>query len=410
MSDLQRETRDVLRARPTKADEAYFTGKLVFVGDEKHAITAEEANSIRAYLWENDYIDDKGQITEQYKQDLANGNLEQLPKKLRPMADGIQLLIRALYDSSVAVDNMFEDGNATVIKDNKLNDNFAKAEFQALWKEINHKYAYTVHYNSKELIEKAIISINANLEVNQLRYVVVTGEQDTVDSFGGTTTASKRVSTVSTSTVKYDLVGEIARGATLTRRTVVEILKGLRPQKLTMFQNNPEEFIRNVIKLIREEKATMIVEHISYNLIDGKYDSTIFTQEKQSQSPDKTYSAKKHIMDYVFSDSKGEREFASALDGATEVCVYAKLPRSFQIPTPVGNYAPDWAIAFNKGTVKHIFFVAETKGSMDSMELRGVEKAKIACARKLFNDVSTSEVRYDAVASYEQLLNKVQGV
>ena len=409
VSDLQRETRDVLRARPTKADEAYFTGKLVFVGDEKHAITAEEANSIRAYLWENDYIDDKGQITEQYKQDLANGNLEQLPKKLRPMADGIQLLIRALYDSSVAVDNMFEDGNATVIKDNKLNDNFAKAEFQALWKEINHKYAYTVHYNSKELIEKAIISINANLEVNQLRYVVVTGEQDTVDSFGGTTTTSKRVSTVSTSTVKYDLVGEIARGATLTRRTVVEILKGLRPQKLSMFQNNPEEFIRNVIKLIKEEKATMIVEHISYNLIDGKYDSTIFTQEKQSQSPDKAYSAKKHIMDYVFSDSKGEREFASALDGATEVCVYAKLPRSFQIPTPVGNYAPDWAIAFNKGTVKHIFFVAETKGSMDSMELRGVEKAKIACARKLFNDVSTSEVHYDAVASYEQLLNKVQG-
>ena len=409
VSDLQRETRDVLRARPTKADEAYFTGKLVFVGDEKHAITAEEANSIRAYLWENDYIDDKGQITEQYKLDLTNGNLEQLPKKLRPMADGIQLLIRALYDSSVAVDNMFEDGNATVIKDNKLNDNFAKAEFQALWKEINHKYAYTVHYNSKELIEKAIISINANLEVNQLRYVVVTGEQDTVDSFGGTTTTSKRVSTVSTSTVKYDLVGEIARGATLTRRTVVEILKGLRPQKLAMFQNNPEEFIRNVIKLIKEEKATMIVEHISYNLIDGKYDSTIFTQEKQSQSPDKAYSAKKHIMDYVFSDSKGEREFASALDGATEVCVYAKLPRSFQIPTPVGNYAPDWAIAFNKGTVKHIFFVAETKGSMDSMELRGVEKAKIACARKLFNDVSTSEVRYDAVASYEQLLNKVLG-
>ena len=410
VSDLQRETRDVLRARPTKADEAYFTGKLVFVGDEKHAITAEEANSIRAYLWENDYIDDKGQITEQYKLDLANGNLEQLPKKLRPMADGIQLLIRALYDSSVAVDNMFEDGNATVIKDNKLNDNFAKAEFQALWKEINHKYAYTVHYNSKELIEKAIININANLEVNQLRYVVVTGEQDTVDSFGGTTTTSKRVSTVSTSTVKYDLVGEIARGATLTRRTVVEILKGLRPQKLTMFQNNPEEFIRNVIKLIKEEKATMIVEHISYNLIDGKYDSTIFTQEKQSQSLDKAYSAKKHIMDYVFSDSKGEREFASALDGATEVCVYAKLPRSFQIPTPVGNYAPDWAIAFNKGTVKHIFFVAETKGSMDSMELRGVEKAKIACARKLFNDVSTSEVRYDAVNSYEQLLNKVIGL
>ena len=410
VKDLQDKTREALRDRPTKADEAYFIGKLVFVGDEKHAITADEANSIRAYLWENDYIDDKGQVTEQYKTDLADGSLAPMSKKLAPMADSIQLLIRALYDESVAIDNMFEDGNATVIKENKLNDNFSKTEFQALWKEINHKYAYTVHYNSNELIEKAAISINASLEVNQLRYVVVTGEQDSVDAFGNTTSTSKQVATVSTSTVKYDLVGEIAKGATLTRRSVVEILKKLRGEKLVMFQNNPEEFIRNVVKLIKEQKATMIVEHISYNLIEGQYDSTIFTQEKHSQKIDKAYSAQKHIMDYVFSDSDGERKFAEALDGATEVCVYAKLPRSFQIPTPVGNYAPDWAIAFNKGTVKHIFFVAETKGSLDSMELKGVEKAKIACARKLFNDISTINVRYGAVASYEDLLNKVQGV
>lgn len=410
VKDLQDKTREALRDRPTKADEAYFTGKFVFMGDEKHAITAEEANSIRAYLWENDYIDANGQITELYKKDLLEGNLAPMSRKMAPIADGIQLLIRALYDESVAIDNMFEDGNATVIKENKLNDNFAKAEFQALWKEINHKYAYTVHYNSNELIEKAAISINANLEVNQLRYVVVTGEQDSVDAFGNTTSTSKQVASVSTSTVKYDLVGEIAKGATLTRRTVVEILKKLRGEKLAMFQNNPEEFIRNVVKLIKEQKATMIVEHISYNLIEGQYDSTIFTQEKHSQKIDKAYSAQKHIMDYVFSDSDGERKFASALDGATEVCVYAKLPRSFQIPTPVGNYAPDWAIAFNKGTVKHIFFVAETKGTMHSMELRGVEKAKIACARKLFNDVSTSNIKYDTVASYDDLLNKMQRV
>lgn len=409
VGDLQRETRDVLRDRPTKADEAYFTGKLVFVGDEKRAITAEEANSIRAYLWDNDYIDNKGQVTEQYKTDLAEGNLAPMSRKLAPMADGIQLLIRALYDESVAIDNMFEDGNATVVKENKLNDNFAKAEFQALWKEINHKYAYTVHYDSKELIANAILSINANLEVNQLSYVVEMGEQNTVDAFGSKSSRREKIGAVSTSTVKYDLVGEIARGATLTRRTVVEILKGLSPKKLLMFQNNPEEFIRNVVKLIKEQKATMIVEHISYNLIEGKYDSSIFTQEKHSQSINKAYPAQKHIMDYVFSDSDGEREFASALDGSSEVCVYAKLPRSFQIPTPVGNYAPDWAIAFNKGTTKHIFFIAETKGSMESMELRGVEKAKIACARKLFNDVSTSNVKYGVISKYEQLLNVIQG-
>ena len=408
VGDLQRETRDVLRDRPTKADEAYFTGKFVFVGDEKHAITAEEANSIRAYLWENDYIDDNGQVTELYKADLASGNLAPMSRKLAPMADGVQLLIRALYDESVAIDDMFEDGNATVIKENKLNENFAKAEFQALWKEINHKYAYTVHYNSSELIEKAALSINANLEVNQLRYVVVTGEQDSVDAFGGTTSTSKRVGTISTSTVKYDLVGEIAKGATLTRKTVVEILKKLSPSTLVKFQNNPEEFIRNVVKLIKEQKATMIVDHISYNLIEGGYDSTIFTQEKSSQSISKAYAAQKHVMDYVFSDSDGERKFAEALDGATEVCVYAKLPRSFQIPTPVGNYAPDWAIAFNKGTVKHIFFIAETKGSLDSMDFRGVESAKIKCAKKLFNSISSDNLKYHEVTTFEDLRNIIQ--
>ena len=409
VGDLQRETRDVLRDRPTKADEAYFTGKLVFVGDEKRAITAEEANSIRAYLWDNDYIDDKGQVTEQYKTDLAEGNLAPMSKKLAPMADSIQLLIRALYDESVAIDSMFEDGNATVVKENKLNDNFAKEEFQALWKEINHKYAYTVHYDSQELVEKAVLNINAYLEVNQLRYVVVTGEQNDVDTYGNTTSTSKKIGAVSTSNVKYDLVGEIARGATLTRKTVAEILKKLNPSKLFMFQNNPEEFIRNIVKLIKEQKATMIVEHISYNFIEGCYDSTIFTQEKQSQSLNKAYPAERHIMDYVFCDSDGERKFAEALDKATEVCVYAKLPRSFQIPTPVGNYAPDWAIAFKKGIVKHIFFIAETKGSLESMELRGVEKAKIACAKKLFNETSSGKVKYNVVANFEELRDALMG-
>ena len=165
-----------------------------------------------------------------------------------------------------------------------------------------------------------------------------------------------------TPTVPYDLVGEIARGTTLTRRTSAAILRGISPAKLLMFKNNPEEFIRKVIKLIKEQKATMIVEHIKYNITDGQYDSDIFTANKRTDF-DKAYPASKHITDYVFTDGMSENsiemKFAKALEAADEVCVYAKLPRTFQIPTPVGNYAPDWAIAFNKGAVKHIFFIAE---------------------------------------------------
>ena len=406
VDDLQKKTRESLRERPRLATVEYFKEKTLLLADGvKHIITDMEAVSIQAYLYDNEYIDDKGLVTQRYKNDLQENRLVALPHKLESMAQGIHALVQSTFDENILLDEMIEDGNQTQSPENKLNENFAKKEFQELWHNINHKYVYTVHYDSDELVRKAVDTIDKELYVTELKYIMTEGEQQAADQFGDTHTTTKRIGTVSTSTVKYDLVGEIAKGATLTRRTVVAILKGISQAKLYMFRNNPEEFIRKTIRIIKEQKATMIVEHISYNKIAEAYDSTIFTQEKHTQPIEKAYAAKKHVMDYVFPDSKGETEFAEKLDGATEVCVYAKLPRAFQIPTPVGNYAPDWAIAFNKGTVKHIFFIAETKGSMSTMELRGVEKAKIECAEKLFNNVSTSHVRYHQVKSYQNLLD-----
>jgi type III restriction enzyme len=299
----------------------------------------------------------------------------------------------------------------TTTPENKLNKNFDKDEFQALWKEINHQYVYTVSYDSNELIEKAILHINAELDVKQLRYVMIEGTQDEKDvtNFGNTVSSWEKLSDVCTSTVKYDLVGDIAKGANLTRRTVVKILQGINESKLYKFKNNPEEFIRKVISIIKEQKSTMIVEHIHYNITEQKHESDIFTV-KSKMDFDRAYEAKKHVTDYVFSDSKGERQFAHDLDEASEVVVYAKLPRTFQIPTPVGNYAPDWAIAMKKDEVKHIFFIAETKGSMSSMELSAIEKAKIECAEKLFNSISTSNVKYHKVTTYQDLIDEMNAV
>lgn len=405
VTDLQKETREALRERPTKATQDYFEGKVISIEGTKYTLNPQDAQAICGWLLLNEYADEHNRITQSFKDDLKNGDLPPMGKKLAGKEEQIITLIKALYDDSVNVEDMFENGNAAAEATNRLNDNFSKKEFQALWNEINHKYMYTVHYDSAELIRKAIIAIDAKLTVTELKYVMTVGDQETVDTFGGTQTSTKALGTVSTSTVKYDLVGEIAKRTTLTRKTVATILKGIRPTQLSKFRNNPEEFIKNVSKLIKDEKATMIVEHIEYDKIDQTYDSEIFAQEKHSQKIDKAYSSKKSIMDYVFADSDGEKKFAEDLDAATEVCVYAKLPRSFQIPTPVGNYAPDWAIAFNKGTVKHIFFIAETKGSMDSMQLKEIEKAKIGCAEKLFNNISTSNVRYHKVDSYQTLLD-----
>lgn len=413
VDDLQKDTREALRERPKVATVAYFEGKTFMLGTERYTISSQEAASIVSYLFDNDYTDSKGNILSGYHEDMEQGTLAPLSKKLQPISEQVHRLIQGIFDPS-ALEGMIEDGNGKAeVVNEKLNDNAAKDEFKRLWAEINHRYVYTVHYDSEELIKKSIAAIDKDLTVTQMKYVVTTGEQgeDDLEFTGSQTTRRQTMREVSTSTVPYDLVGDIARGATLTRRTVVHILKGILPARLLLFKNNPEEFIRNVIKLIKEQKATMIVEHICYNRTEQTYDTDIFTQEKNRQTVDKAYPAKKHILDYVFTDSKGERQFAEDLDKADEVCVYARLPRTFQIPTPVGNYAPDWAIAFNdKMGVKHIFFIAETKGSMDSMQLKGVEKAKIACAKKLFNDVSTSHVRYHEVTDYSTMLDAINSM
>ena len=417
VDDLQKDIKEVLYDRPTVATSEYFAGKYIKVNDIPTLIDNNTADLIEFYLIQNGYVDMKRKVTDKYRNDAASNTLVPMPEELQPMSDGIHMLIQAVYDDSVLKD-MFKDGHESKIKDNPLNENFAKKEFQALWEQINHKYAYTVEFESNELISKSVEHINKNLFVSELKYTATIGRQkDKMDeyevergaSFSGEKTRTQTLKHASTSQIKYDLIGKIAEGTILTRKTVAEILRKIRVDKFDMFKNNPEEFISKVIKLIREQKATMIVEHISYNVLDGKYDSDIFTAEKSSQSFDKAFLAKKAIQDYVFTDGSAEksieRKFAEDLDTAEEVCVYAKLPRTFYIPTPVGNYSPDWAIAFYEGTVKHIFFVAETKGTMESLNLRPIEQAKISCAKKLFNEMSTSKVKYHDVDSYQKLLD-----
>jgi type III restriction enzyme len=304
---------------------------------------------------------------------------------------------------------------------NRLNPNFEKKEFQKLWKKINHKAVYTVEFDSKELIEKSITILNENLRVAKLQFRITTGTQkenmNTHDlgsgqSFGNKITETQDWKESVESRVRYDLIGKIAENVNLTRRTVAEILCRLESIVLKQFQQNPEQFISEACRLIQEQKATVIIEHLSYDTLEEKYNTDIFTSPQlKTNFAQASARLKRHIYDYVVSDSKVEKEFAEALDVSEEVVVYAKLPRGFSIPTPVGNYNPDWAISFKEGVVKHIYFVAETKGSMSSMQLKQIENAKIKCARKFFELLaqknSKHPVRYDVVTTYDKLMDVV---
>lgn len=416
VADLQRDIKQDLYDRPTKADVDFFTGKIVTCDDgSKYTITKNDAQDIYFQLRTKNYITKEGEVTEIFRKACAEEILLPLEDELQPMSKSVMRLVQSIYDPSVLKD-MIDDGSKTTTPDNKLNDNFMKKEFLELWRRINHKYAYTVSFDSEELIEKAVAAINKELEVTQLSYVVTRGEQKDKASVNDMKhgemmrqqeSATEKLKTDIVSNVRYDLLGKISSATRLTRKTVATILSKIRPLKFGMYKANPEEFIRKVTRLILEQKATIIVEHISYNRLEGKFDSDIFTQEKHG-TIDRAFEGKKSIVDYVFTDSEGERKFVGKIDTAKEVAVYAKLPKGFHIPTPVGNYSPDWAIAFQEGEVKHMYFVAETKGSMSSMDLREIEKGKIACAEKLFAQISTSNVKYGKVDSFETLMDIVK--
>lgn len=419
VSNLQNEMKENMAERPRKADDDYFNGKTIVVDGKNTVITEQTAKAIYKYLIKNDYLNDDDTVSDLFKDAEKQGTLAPLPEELKSMQEGIVKLVKSVFDPSV-LNELFKDARGTKIADNPLNENFSKKEFQELWKAISPKYVYKVDFDSNELIKKATDYINAHLNVRELQYVIRKGEQkdmmtqdgiEAKDSFTTTASENRKLGRKASSTT-YDLVGRISKATSLTRRTIVAILKGLDLAVFDMFKLNPEDFIAQVSKFINYQKATMIVEHISYSEAQGvaPYDSSIFTAEKVDRDLIKAYEGKKSVQRYMFLDGKVEEDFAKEMDiPDNEVYIYAKLPRGFQIPTPMGNYAPDWAIVFHQDKVKHIFFVAETKGTLDSEELRGIEDGKISCAKKLFSSIRTRDIHYEHVTTYQDLMNKVIG-
>ncbi len=415
---LQKDISESLSARPRVADEAYFTGKVIKTPTGDVEVTPQLAKQIYKYLLKNDYTDDGDRITNAYHEARKDGALAPLPAELQPHLEQVFQFIDSVFSESQLPD-ISDDRRP---KKNPLNANFEKQEFKALWNRINRKAAYSVQFDADELVGKAIKAIDASLRVTPLQYTIQHGEQAAAVTYDGikdgnafvlkaTNTETNQLSIHSS--VKYDLIGKLAEGTQLTRRTVAEILKGVNVAVFAQFRTNPEHFIAEATRLVNEQKATVIIEHLAYDPVEDKFDLDIFTagQTKQdfSKAGDKL---QRHIYDYVLTDSKVEREFVKELDTAHEVVVYAKLPRGFLIPTPVGDYNPDWAITFKEGAVKHVYFVAETKGSMSSLELREIEKTKIQCARKFFDEMNRryapESVRYDVVDSFGKLMEVVR--
>lgn len=411
---LQTEMAEAVADRPKAVTRDLFVDKLVKddQGNE-FLITSDVASAIHFDLIVNGYINKLGELTDKYYEDKANGEIK-IAEEAKDIASGVIEIIDSIYDSKAMQPENARSNNVELqVDDEKLNSK----EFKALWSKINAKSVYVVDFDTDELIRKSIASLDSKLRVAKIYFKVETGAMDSIKSkedliagasFVKEESGSYGVSVAANSNVKYDLIGKLVDETGLTRKAIIAILQGIQPYVFNQFKDNPEEFITKAAQLINDQKATAIIEHITYDVLDEQYDTDIFTDPTiKGKLGVNAMKAKKHLYDHIVYDSSNERDFATDLDTNTNVAVYVKLPDGFYISTPVGHYNPDWAIAFYEGSVKHIYFVAETKGSMNSMQLRLIEESKIHCAREHFKAISNGNVVYDVVDSYTSLMEKV---
>ena len=412
---LQTEMADAVADRPAAVTAELFKDKVIVdVNGNEQVVDGNTAAAIFEDLIFNGYVK-RGMLTDKYYTDKANGDIK-VAEEVADCRDAIIDILDSVYDSRAMMPENARDKNVELQVDP---EKLAMPEFKALWQRISSKSVYVVDFDTEELVRKSISALNRDLHVPKIFFKVETGTMEEIKSkdelLSGesfiksrsyTYNGSKRIH--ANSSVKYDLVGKLVGETGLTRKAVVEILTGIEKPVFDQFKYNPEEFIIKAAGLINDEKATAIIQHITYHMLDERYDTDIFTEPTiKGKLGSNAMKAQRHLYDHIVYDSTNERDFAVDLDTNTDVAVYVKLPDSFYIATPVGKYNPDWAIAFYEGTVKHIYFVAETKGSMRSMELRLIEESKIHCAREHFKAISGNNVVYDVVDSYQALLEKV---
>lgn len=411
---LQTEIAAAVADRPRAVTPELFIGKVI--KDERgneQVVDGDTGRAIHYDMIKNGYIDKKGALTDKYYEDKANGELK-IAEEVSDSADSVIEIIDSIYsDRSMKPENARSNNVELQVDEDKL----AMPEFKALWSRINSKSVYVVDFDTDELIRNAISSLDSKLRVSKIYFKVEEGAMEDIKSkedlatgnaFVKDTSGTYQRTVTASSNVKYDLIGKLVDDTGLTRKAIIQILQGIQPSVFNQFKDNPEEFIIKAASLINDEKATAIIQHITYDVMDEKYDTDIFTDPTiKGRLGVNAMKAKRHLYNHVVYDSTNELEFATELDSNKDVAVYVKLPDGFYISTPVGHYNPDWAIAFYEGTVKHIYFVAETKGSMNSMQLRLIEESKIHCAKEHFKAISNNEVVYDVVDSYKSLLDIV---
>ena len=410
---LQTEIADAVGDRPVKVQPSLFTDMvLTNTSGEQKKVDELESSFLFTALVGHGYVNRQGQLTQKYHDDKQQGVLDFGEDYNEYKKDIVKKLDSVFNPAAVKPEN------ARQVREAKFDSQkFERKEFQDLWRKINHQTYYTVDFKTDELIEKAVQQLDAHLHVSEISINVVSGTLNKIGSkkqleagnaMKITSSETKTIHELVGANVKYDLIGKLVEDTQLTRRAIVTILQKISPITFNQFKANPEEFIIKAGNIINECKAIAVIEHVKYHKLDKQYESDIFSNATlKGKLGVNALESQKSLYDLVVVDSAGiEMNFAKDLEKESDVVVYTKLPGGFYINTPVGHYNPDWAIVFKEGTdIKHIYFVAETKGSLSETQLRESERSKIECARRHFNAIGESSVSYDVVTNYADLRN-----
>lgn len=414
---LQTEIAEAVGDRPMKVQLELFKDMVVTnaCGEQKK-MDADDAQDILFTLRMKGYVTKQGQLTQQYHDDKQQGTLDFGEDYNEYQADIVKKLDSIFNPDSVKPED------ARKVREAKFDSlKFARKEFQDLWRKINSQTYYTVDFKTDDLIKRAVIALDNHLKVSRIAIQVVKGTMNEIKSkqqlLEGAAMVAQEADTESVheligENVRYDLIGKLVENTGLTRHAIVSILKRIRPTTFNMFKANPEEFIIKAGNIINQCKAIAVVEHVTYHKLNKEFDADIFSASTlKGKLGVNAMESQKSLYDIVVVDSLGiEMDFAKNLEIHNEVAVYTKLPSGFYINTPVGHYNPDWAIVFKEGAdVKHVYFVAETKGYSDDevTDYRKTEDVKIECAKRHFATISNSTVTYDVVKDYDELLKLV---
>ncbi|ENO0687384.1 TPA: DEAD/DEAH box helicase family protein [Klebsiella pneumoniae] len=369
-------------------------------GSESKAIGVSGSNEIWTWLITEGYLEKSGKISKSLSKALHENTFILMEKYL-----SVQKHIEAILHKSNTRLNINNAEERVKVKYRK--ENFNSPYFNELWKRIKYKTVYKLDFSEEKLVEACAKSIEEMPAVDKATLsfskAVITKDRSGLDVkvlANGTTTSVIEVS----GQQLPDLLSVLQDKTGLTRRSLVQILK--ESGRINDFIKNPNSFIKEVITRINYVKSLSIIDGIKYYPISSEnYAQSLFNEKELTGYTRRMFKAgNKSLHEYINVDSDIEREFAKDLEMQEEVKLYTKLPNWFKIPTPLGNYNPDWALVINKNGEDNIYFVVETKSNL--LTLRDNESGKIKCGKAHFESLTPlneNPAKYACAIKYEYL-------